>query len=94
MAFSDEEVRRRLPELDGWEFNGKQLTRLFVLPSFMDAIRFVQHIAEAAERAAHHPDIDIRYDTVRLHLMTHSDHGITDKDFALADEINRAARAG
>ena len=93
MPYSAEEVRRRLPELDGWEFDGKQLTRLFVLPSFMDAIRFVQRIADAAEQAAHHPDIDIRYDTVRLHLMTHSERGITDKDFDLAKEINRAATA-
>jgi 4a-hydroxytetrahydrobiopterin dehydratase len=93
VAFSEEEVRRRLPELDGWEFDGKHLTRLFVLPTFMDAIRFVGRVAEAAERAAHHPDIDVRYDTVRLHLMTHSERGITDKDFALAKEINRAASA-
>ena len=94
MAFSEEEVRRRLPELDGWEFDGQQLTRLFVLPTFMDAIGFVGRIAEAAERAQHHPDIDVRYDTVRLHLMTHSERGITDKDFALATEINHAASAG
>ncbi len=91
MAYSEEEIRRRLPELDGWDYDGKQLTRLFVLPSFMEAIAFVGRIAEAAERAGHHPDIDIRYDTVRLHLMTHSEKGITDKDFDLAKEINRAA---
>jgi len=89
MPFGEDEIRRRLPELNGWEVDGKQLTRLFVLPSFMDAIGFVQRIAGVAERAAHHPDIDIRYDTVRLHLMTHSDKGITDKDFRLAAEINR-----
>jgi len=91
MPFSEDEIRRRLPELDGWEYDGKQLTRLFVLPSFPEAIGFVQRLAEAAERAQHHPDIDIRYDTVRLHLMTHSDHGITEKDFALAKDINRLA---
>jgi 4a-hydroxytetrahydrobiopterin dehydratase len=91
MVYSEEEIRRRLPELDGWDYDGKQLTRLFVLPSFMEAIGFVGRIAEAAERAGHHPDIDIRYDTVRLHLMTHSEKGITDKDFDLAKEINRAA---
>ena len=91
MTFSADEIQRRLPELDGWEFDGKQLTRLFVLPSFMDAIRFVDRLAMAAEEAVHHPDIDIRYDTVRLHLMTHSERGITEKDFALAKEINRAA---
>ena len=91
MPFSQQEIQARLPEIAGWEFDGKQLTRLFVLPSFPDAIRFVQALAEAAERAQHHPDIDIRYDTVRLHLMTHSDKGITDKDFALAAEINHLA---
>ena len=91
MPFSDDEVRRRMPELGGWEYDGKELTRLFVLPSFMEAIAFVQRLAQAAEQASHHPDIDIRYDTVRLRLMTHSDHGITDKDFALAKDINRAA---
>jgi 4a-hydroxytetrahydrobiopterin dehydratase len=93
MPLSKDEIRRRLPELDGWDYDGKQLTRLFALPSFMAAIGFVQRIAEAAEKAAHHPDIDIRYDTVRLHLMTHSEKGITDKDFNLAKEINRAAAA-
>jgi len=90
MPFSEDGIRRRLPELDGWEYDGKQLTRLFQLPSFPDAVRFVDRLAEAAERAQHHPDIDIRYDTVRLHLMTHTEKGITDKDFDLAKEINRA----
>ena len=93
MPLSEEEVRGRLPELDGWEFDGKELTCLFLRPSFMDAIALVQRIAEAAERAQHHPDIDIRYDTVRLRLMTHSERGITEKDFSLAKEINRAAGA-
>ena len=91
MPYSDEEIGRRLPELGGWEFDGRQLTRLFVCPSFAAAIAFVGRIADAAEKAGHHPDIDIRYDTVRLHLMTHSAKGITDKDFALAREINSAA---
>ena len=91
MRLSEAEVQRRLPELEGWQLEDGQISRLFVLPSFMAAIRFVERIAEAAERAAHHPDIDIRYDTVRLRLMTHSEGGITDKDFALAREINRAA---
>ena len=90
MPYSEDEIRRRLPELGGWEYDGKQLTRLVQLPSFPDAVRFVDRLAEAAERAQHHPDIDIRYDTVRLHLMTHTEKGITEKDFSLAKEINRA----
>jgi 4a-hydroxytetrahydrobiopterin dehydratase len=93
MTLADDEVRRRLPELDGWEYDGKQLTRLFVWPSFMEAVRFVDRLAAAADRANHHPNIDIRYDAVRLELFTHSEKGITEKDFALAKEINRAAQA-
>jgi 4a-hydroxytetrahydrobiopterin dehydratase len=47
-------------------------------------MRFVNGVAEAAEAAGHHPDIDIRYNKVRLALVTHSAGGLTDKDFALA----------
>lgn len=85
---SEEDVRSRLPEVDGWSYDGKELVRLFVLPSFLEAIRFVDRLALLAEEADHHPDIDIRYDSVKLSLMTHSAKGITDKDFALAAAIN------
>lgn len=91
MTLPEEEVRRRLPELDGWEFDGIDLVRLFVFPTFMDAVRFVDRLAVAADAANHHPNIDIRYDVVRLTLHTHSENGVTEKDFALAKEINQAA---
>ncbi|MBV9119796.1 MAG: 4a-hydroxytetrahydrobiopterin dehydratase [Chloroflexi bacterium] len=90
-VYSEAEIRRRLPEIAGWDFDGKQLARLFVFPSFPDAVAFVDRLAVAAEQAGHHPDIDIRYDTVRLQLMTHSAKGVTDKDFSLATRINSLA---
>ncbi len=93
MPLTAEEISRRLPELDGWAHDGKDLVRLYVWPSFMDAIRFVNRVAEVAETANHHPNIDVRYDSVRLTLHTHSENGITDKDFALAKEIDRAAHS-
>ncbi len=93
MPLTEQEVRRRLPELDGWAYDGKDLVRLYVRPSFTDAIRFVNRVAEVAETANHHPNIDVRYDSVRLTLHTHTENGITDKDFALAKEIDQAARS-
>jgi 4a-hydroxytetrahydrobiopterin dehydratase len=93
MTLPEDEIRRRLPELDGWDYDGKQLVRMFMWPSFADAISFVDRLAVAADAASHHPSIDIRYDAVKLELSTHSEHGITEKDFALAKEINRAAAA-
>ncbi|HLG73216.1 MAG TPA: 4a-hydroxytetrahydrobiopterin dehydratase [Chloroflexota bacterium] len=90
MTFSEDQVRARLSELDGWSYDGKDLVRLCVFPSFMDAIRFVGRVAEAAESANHHPNIDIRYDSVRLAVHTHSENGVTERDFALAKEIDRA----
>ena len=88
MALSGDHVRERLLDIEGWAYDGKQISRLFALPSFMDAIRFVNRVAELAERANHHPDMDVRYDTVRVAVSTHSARGITEKDFALAGQIN------
>lgn len=69
---------------EGWEEQDGALVRTFELGSFAEAIAFVGRIAEAAEAANHHPDIDIRYRRVTVRWMTHSDGGITDKDRELA----------
>jgi 4a-hydroxytetrahydrobiopterin dehydratase len=88
---SDAEVSSGLAALPGWSREGDEITKQFELPTFMDAIRFVDRVAEQAEAANHHPDLDIRYRKVRVVLTTHSEGGISDKDLALADEIERAA---
>ena len=64
------------------------LRRSVTFGSFLDGIAGVQRVAEAAERADHHPDIDIRWRTVTFALATHSEGGITDKDVELAREID------
>jgi 4a-hydroxytetrahydrobiopterin dehydratase len=66
------------PESDG------ALERTFELPSFAEAIAFVNRLAELAERENHHPDIDVRYRTVTVRWVTHSAGGITDRDRELA----------
>ena len=71
----------------GWENNGKEITRLYQFKDFREALAFVNRVGELAEAADHHPDIDLRYNKVRLTLSTHSAGGLTDKDFALAAQI-------
>lgn len=83
-----DEIHFRLRSLTGWRVSGNQLTRTFQFELFLAGIRFVDAVAVLAEAANHHPDIDIRYNKVTLHLTTHDAGGLTEKDFALAAEIN------
>lgn len=83
-------MAERLRRLPGWERLGNEIVRTFRLPSFPEAIGFVDRVAVVAEAADHHPDIDIRWRDVRMVLSTHSEGGLTDKDFALAAEIDGA----
>jgi 4a-hydroxytetrahydrobiopterin dehydratase len=87
-VLSDEEVDAALPGLNGWERADGTLRRSIKFPSFMDGIDAVRRVAEHAERKDHHPDIDIRWRTVSFALVTHSEGGITDKDVAMARDIN------
>lgn len=85
---ADDEIRERLSELPGWRRDGKYIRRSFDLGGFQPAIDFVNRIAERAEAADHHPDIDIRFDRVDISLSTHSAEGLTERDFNLAREID------
>lgn len=75
---------RRLRALPLWARRAKAIHRTFVFRGFEDAIAFVNRVARAAERSDHHPDIDIRWNKVTLVLSTHSEGGLTAKDFAMA----------
>ena len=86
----EQQIRSRLDDLQGWTREGDVIRKTFTLDSFEEAIDFVNRIAERAEAANHHPDIDIRYDRVACALSTHSEGGLTTKDFDLAREIDEA----
>ena len=88
-AISETDARSRLSEIPGWDVGEKSLVRKLALPSFPEAIAFVVKVAFVAEAADHHPDILISYRRVTLTLWTHTEGGITEKDFALAKDINK-----
>jgi 4a-hydroxytetrahydrobiopterin dehydratase len=69
------------------------LERTFELPSFPEAIAFVNRVAELAEQQNHHPDIAVSYRKVTLRWTTHSAGGITDRDHALAAQSDGLAGA-
>ena len=81
-------VISRMAEIPAWNREGNEISRSFDFPTFPDGIEFVRRVADLAENANHHPDIDIRWRTVKLVLTTHSAGGLTDLDFDLAGEID------
>jgi len=83
-ALSPEDARSRLAVLPGWQIEAGELIRTFQFKDFRAALHFVNQVGDAAEAAGHHPDIDIRYNRVRLALVTHDAGGLTAKDFDLA----------
>lgn len=82
-------VQQKLATLNGWKLEGQEIVRRFEFSDFLAAIRFVNAVAEKAEAANHHPDIDIRYNRVRLALVSHDAGGLTDSDFNLAASIDK-----
>lgn len=88
-VLSPTELTQALTQLPGWELSEGALTRTFSFSDFREAMSFINSVAAVAERAGHHPDIDIRYNKVKLALSSHDAGGITEKDFSLAAEIGR-----
>jgi len=90
-TLSDTEVKNALGGLPGWELTGGEIVKEYKFADFAGALAFVNRLAERAEAANHHPDIDIRWNKVRLALATHSEGGLTQKDFDLARQIEGVA---
>jgi 4a-hydroxytetrahydrobiopterin dehydratase len=82
------EIGERLKSVPNWALENGEIVRTFQFPDFLGAMRFVDLVAEKAESAEHHPDIDIRYNKVRLTLTSHDAGGLTEKDFSLASECD------
>ena len=95
MKLQAPDIESRLREHSGWAARGDALTRTFAFKTFPDAIAFVARLAFDAEAADHHPDLDIRYRKVTVTWSTHSEGGVTEKDFAGVRQSDMiAARIG
>ena len=89
---SDQEIAARLATLPGWSRVGDAITKTFVFAGYPEAVACIARTVEPAERLAHHPDLDLRYNRVIVSLSTHDQGGLTSYDFTLAEEIEKAAR--
>lgn len=87
------QITERLETLDNWQLEGDEIRRQFTFEDFMAAMAFVNRVAESAEAIDHHPDIDIRFNKVLCALSTHSEGGLTEKDFELAAQIDGLTEA-
>jgi 4a-hydroxytetrahydrobiopterin dehydratase len=92
MKLSRADIDARMPTLSGWTLDGDAIRKKYTFKDFMEAIGFVNRLAAEAERADHHPDILINYKRVTLTYTTHSEGGLTDKDFAGAALADRLAQ--
>jgi 4a-hydroxytetrahydrobiopterin dehydratase len=82
-------VRVAMATLPDWERRQGQILRTWEFADFKEALAFVNRVGRLAEKVGHHPDIDIRWNKVRLALVSHSEGGLTEQDFALAHKINQ-----
>jgi 4a-hydroxytetrahydrobiopterin dehydratase len=91
-VLSDEEVQAHLGELaEGWEKYGNCLRREYKFDDFSGAVDFVNGLTPVANELNHHPDLFVSWGLVRVSLISHSEHGITDKDFELAKKLDELA---
>jgi 4a-hydroxytetrahydrobiopterin dehydratase len=85
---SPQEAAAGLSSLKHWKIEHGELIRTFQFPDFVGSIAFVNKVADLAEKAGHHPDIDIRYNRVKLALVSHDAGGITARDAGMAARLS------
>ena len=93
-ALTGPQIDAALADLPGWRLGEGEIVKNFSFPSFRDAIAFIDLVAEKAEAADHHPDLGNHYNRVRVALHTWSEKAVTEKDLALAREIEAVSALG
>jgi 4a-hydroxytetrahydrobiopterin dehydratase len=91
MRLATGDIKERLRGIDGWKLRGDAIQKTYTFRDFRQSIAFVNAVADAAEAMDHHPNIEIKDNTVSMTLSTHSEGGLTENDFALATQIDAAA---
>ncbi len=91
---TEQEIQQNLAELNGWELDGNAIKKAWQFRDFAEAMRFINQVAELAEKHDHHPELFNVYNRVELRFSTHDAGGLTPKDFAIAREIDRISVPG
>jgi 4a-hydroxytetrahydrobiopterin dehydratase len=82
-------IQEKMSHLSGWSLDGDYLTKEMTFSGFMKALEYVNKVSEVADRYKHFPDVIILFSTVRLTLIDRKEHGLTDVDFEVAQEIDK-----
>jgi 4a-hydroxytetrahydrobiopterin dehydratase len=91
---SDEEIKAALADLPGWQLKAGEIFKQFKFSTFMDAIAFIDRVADRADELDHHPDLENHYNRVRVGLHTWTEDAVTEKDIALAHQIEQVVDSG
>ncbi len=96
LPLENRKIKQLILQVDGWELKEedrhKQIVKDFKFKNFMESMSFVNKVADIAEREGHHPNIDIKYNRVRLTNYTHAINGLHDNDFILAAKIDELTK--
>jgi 4a-hydroxytetrahydrobiopterin dehydratase len=84
-----DEIDKRIAELNGWSVENDCLVKEFKFKTFSEAINFMNRLVPVAEKLNHHPDWSNSYNKVMISLTTHSEGGLTEKDFVFAEAAER-----
>lgn len=90
-ALTEQQIERALVDLPGWEYDGEVITKTYTWGSFRESIDFVNDVADLAEDANHHPDLEVYFDEVVVSFRTHSAEAVTDADVRMAGEVEALA---
>ena len=82
------EIAKLAPQVPAWSVDGERLRRKFVFRNFVEAMRFVNRMADVAEAEGHHPDFSVHYREVEVSIWTHAIGGLSENDFILAAKID------
>lgn len=93
LALSKSEIAMAMVPLKGWKLDDDELVKVYKFKTYTEGVAFANAVAWLAEAANHHPEIDIEFRKVTIDLTTHSAGGVTEKDFALAAQIDALPRA-
>ena len=85
-----EEIEELMPDVTGWRLEDKKIRREFIYKNFVQAVDFINRIADVAEYEDHHPDLHlVGYRNVAVEIWTHAVGGLTENDFILAAKIDQ-----